>query len=87
MTMAQEEFSARFKGGPIKRARRRGLLRNMAVVPGNRGSSQAVPALAVALNDEEPLVRISRCTGRRYPLARLVREPGAQTALARGEPG
>jgi epoxyqueuosine reductase len=57
MTMTQEEFSARFKGSPIKRAKRRGLLRNVAVVLGNWGSPEAVPALAVALKDEEALVR------------------------------
>jgi epoxyqueuosine reductase len=57
MTMTQEEFSARFKGSPIKRAKRRGLLRNVAVALGNWRAPEAVPALAVALNDEEPLVR------------------------------
>jgi epoxyqueuosine reductase len=57
MTMTQEEFSARFKGSPIKRAKRRGLLRNVAVALGNWGSPEAIPALAVALNDEEPLIR------------------------------
>ena len=57
MTMTQEEFSARFKGSPIKRAKRRGLLRNVAVALGNWGAPEAVPALAVAMNDEEPLVR------------------------------
>jgi epoxyqueuosine reductase len=57
MTMSQEEFSARFKGSPIKRAKRRGLLRNVAVALGNWGAPEAVPALAIALNDEEPLVR------------------------------
>jgi epoxyqueuosine reductase len=57
MTMTQEEFSARFKGSPIKRAKRRGLLRNVAVALGNWGAPEAVPALAIALNDEEPLVR------------------------------
>jgi epoxyqueuosine reductase len=35
LTMTQEEFSARFKGSPIKRAKRRGLLRNVAVALGN----------------------------------------------------
>ncbi len=55
--MTQEEFSAGFKGSPIKRAKRRGLLRNVAVALGNGGSPEAVPALAIALNDEEPLVR------------------------------
>jgi epoxyqueuosine reductase len=57
MTMSQEEFSARFKGSPIKRAKRRGLLRNVAVALGNWGAPEAVPALAAALNDEELLVR------------------------------
>jgi epoxyqueuosine reductase len=57
MTMTQDEFSARFKGSPIKRAKRRGLLRNVAVALGNWGAPEAVPALALALNDEEPLVR------------------------------
>jgi epoxyqueuosine reductase len=57
MTMTQGEFSARFKGSPIKRAKRRGLLRNVAVALGNWGAPDAVPALAIALNDEEPLVR------------------------------
>ncbi|HEU4559430.1 MAG TPA: HEAT repeat domain-containing protein [Longimicrobium sp.] len=57
MTMSQEEFSRRFKGSPIKRTKRRGLLRNVAVALGNWGSPDAVPALAVALNDDEPLVR------------------------------
>ena len=49
--------SARFKGSPIKRAKRRRLLRNVAVALGNWGSPEAVPALAIALNDEESLVR------------------------------
>lgn len=57
MTMTQAEFSARFKGSPIKRTKRRGLLRNVAVALGNWGAPEAVPALAVALNDEEPLIR------------------------------
>ena len=56
MTMTQEEFSRRFKNSPVKRTKRRGLLRNVAVALGNRGSPEAVPALAVALNDEEALV-------------------------------
>jgi epoxyqueuosine reductase len=57
MTMTQMEFSARFKGSPVKRAKRRGLLRNVAVALGNWGSPEAVPALTTALQDEEPLVR------------------------------
>jgi epoxyqueuosine reductase len=57
MEMSQEEFSRRFKGSAVKRTKRRGLLRNVAVALGNWGSPEAVPALADALSDEEPLVR------------------------------
>ena len=42
------------KGLPPVRSHR---LRNAAVALGNRGSSDAVSALAIALDDEEPLVR------------------------------
>jgi epoxyqueuosine reductase len=41
----------------VKWTKRPGLLRNVAVALGNWGSPEAVPALAAALNDEEPLVR------------------------------
>jgi epoxyqueuosine reductase len=57
MGMSQEEFSRRFKGSAVKRTKRRGLLRNVAVALGNWGSPEAVRALVAALSDEEPLVR------------------------------
>jgi epoxyqueuosine reductase len=57
LRMTQEEFSSRFKGSPIKRAKRRGFLRNVAVALGNSGDRRAVPALAAALHDPESLVR------------------------------
>ncbi|HEY7559637.1 MAG TPA: tRNA epoxyqueuosine(34) reductase QueG [Candidatus Binatia bacterium] len=57
MSLGEEEFRRRFRGSPIRRAKRRGLLRNVAVALGNSGSPQAVPALALALHDNEPLVR------------------------------
>jgi epoxyqueuosine reductase len=41
----------------MKRAKRRGLRRNAAVVLGNIGGADDVPALAAALSDDEPLVR------------------------------
>ena len=55
--MTQEEFSRRFKGSPIKRAKRKGFLRNVLVAIGNWGTQRAVPALKDALADDEPLVR------------------------------
>eukprot|EP00727_Mastigamoeba_balamuthi_P007423 m51a1_g3300 hypothetical protein (393) ;mRNA; r:309155-310333 len=57
MAMTQADFSRRFRSSPIKRAKRRGLLRNVAVALGNWGSPDAVPALAASLNDDEPLIR------------------------------
>jgi len=55
--LSQEEFSARFKGSPVKRTKRRGYLRNVAVALGNQGDEAAIHALADALQDEEPLVQ------------------------------
>ena len=57
MGLSEGEFQARFSGSPVKRARRRGFLRNVAVALGNWGSREALPALARALDDPEPLVR------------------------------
>jgi epoxyqueuosine reductase len=54
--MSQEEFSRAFKGSPMKRAKLRGLRRNAAVVLGNVGTVEDVPALEQALDDSEPLV-------------------------------
>lgn len=57
MSISPQEFSQRFKGSPIKRAKRRGYLRNVAVALGNTGDVHALPVLQNALTDEEPLVR------------------------------
>jgi epoxyqueuosine reductase len=52
-----DAFRERFRRTPLWRARRRGLLRNAAIVLGNRPTSDALPALARGLRDVEPLVR------------------------------
>ena len=57
LALTEEQFRERFRGSPIKRAKRRGLLRNVCVALGNSGDPQAVPALIGALHDGEPLVR------------------------------
>jgi epoxyqueuosine reductase len=57
LALDQREFRRRFAGSPIARAKRRGFLRNVAVALGNSRSPEAIPALASALDDEEPLVR------------------------------
>lgn len=57
LSVTEEEFRERFRRSPIKRTKRRGLLRNVCVALGNSGDAQAVPALIGALHDYEPLVR------------------------------
>ncbi len=57
MTLDEDGFRQRYKGTPIKRAKRRGLLRNAAVALGNSGKKEALPVLRQAAEDHEPLVR------------------------------
>jgi epoxyqueuosine reductase len=61
LALSPQDFNRHFKGSPIKRAKRRGLLRNAAVALGNRLRGQSEPAVAAALiralSDAEPLVR------------------------------
>ena len=57
LSLDQEAFRIRFHGSPILRAKRRGLLRNVAVALGNIQSPEALPALIGALDDDEALVR------------------------------
>ncbi|SRR6266446_1682823 len=57
LSLTEEQFRERFRHSPIRRTKRRGLLRNVCVALGNSGDPQAVPALIGALHDDEPLVR------------------------------
>lgn len=57
LSLTAEEFRRRFHNSPIRRAKRRGLLRNVAVALGNLKSREAVPALVRALDDKEALIR------------------------------
>lgn len=52
-----DDFSRRFKKSPVKRIKRRGLLRNVAVALGNSGNPDAVSPLIEVLSDKEPLIR------------------------------
>lgn len=49
-------FKRRFAGTPMLRTKRRGLLRNVCVALGNVGGAGALPALAKATSDPEPLI-------------------------------
>jgi epoxyqueuosine reductase len=55
--LTPEAFNRTFKDSPVKRAKRRGYLRNVAVALGNLADEMALPALESALADPEPLVR------------------------------
>ncbi len=57
LSLGAEEFRRQFRNSPILRAKRRGLLRNVAVALGNLKSVEAVSALVRALDDEDSLVR------------------------------
>lgn len=52
-----ETFRERFRKTPLWRTRRRGILRNAAIVLGNQSNEESVAALTRGLNDAEPLVR------------------------------
>ena len=79
--MDDDEFRRRFRQTPLWRARRRGLLRNAALVLGNRPVAAALPALVRGLHDPEPLVR-GACT---WALGQFLRgqveTDGARAAL------
>jgi epoxyqueuosine reductase len=58
LLLSSSEFNQRFKRSPIKRAKRRGYLRNLAIAAGNRRVENDIPILEQAAQDEEELVRI-----------------------------
>jgi epoxyqueuosine reductase len=58
LAMDEHAFRARYRQTVVTRAKREGLLRNVAVALGNSGNPEAVPALARALaSDPSALVR------------------------------
>jgi epoxyqueuosine reductase len=56
LSLDEAAFQQRFAGTPIRRTKRRGLLRNVCVALGNCGDEGALPALERAAVDAEPLV-------------------------------
>lgn len=57
LALDDEAFRRRFRGTPLLRPKRRGILRNAAVALGNHRDPRGVPSLEGALLDAEPLVR------------------------------
>ena len=64
-------FRERYRGTPVLRAKRRGLLRNAAVALGNVGGSAQLPALERASADADPLVAEHARWAHAHIMARL----------------
>ncbi|MCC6242030.1 MAG: tRNA epoxyqueuosine(34) reductase QueG [Gemmatimonadaceae bacterium] len=56
LALSPNNFSAQFKNSAMKRAKRRGLARNAAVVLGNVGAIEDAASLEVAVGHDEPIV-------------------------------
>jgi epoxyqueuosine reductase len=73
-----QAFRARFRNSPLWRSKRRGILRNAALLLGNQRATQAIPALVRGLSDGQPLVR-GACA---WALGRM-KDAAIETALRR----
>jgi len=56
LSLDDDGFRAKFRGTPMKRTKRRGVLRNVCVALGNIGDATALPPLERAAADPEPLI-------------------------------
>ena len=54
--MSAEEFREKFRGSPIRRAKRSGLRRNAAIAMGNSGNRKFLPLLEKLVTDEDAIV-------------------------------
>lgn len=95
--MRPEDFRERFRGSPVKRAKWRGFMRNLAVAMGNSGDAGVVPSLTALLEVEDAMVRrhaawaLGRIGGKSSLQAlrkRLLREkdPGVRRAIRAATP-
>ncbi len=74
--MDEDEFRRRFRQSPVRRAKRRGLLRNVAIAIGNAGDERHRAALLALCADDDPVVREHAEWARERFTARLGAEPG-----------
>jgi epoxyqueuosine reductase len=58
LSLDEAAFAERFRGSAVRRAKREGFVRNVAIALGNAGDPAAIPALAATLReDPSPVVR------------------------------
>src|SRR5436853_4952554 len=57
LAMSEESYVKEFRGSPMKRAKRRGLARNAAVVLGNVGDETDAELLNAISSDADPMVK------------------------------
>jgi epoxyqueuosine reductase len=55
--LTEEDFKKVFRKSPVKRAKRRGFIRNVLVAMGNSGNKRFIPHVKRLLKDADPLVR------------------------------
>jgi epoxyqueuosine reductase len=55
-SLTPEEFNHQFRGSPIKRTKRSGLLRNVAIAMGNSGEQKFLSQLESWTRDEDPVL-------------------------------
>jgi epoxyqueuosine reductase len=84
LSLSKEAFNTKFRGSPVKRAKRRGYLRNVAIALGNAGRPGTLPALAQTLASE-PEVQVRGHAA--WALGQIGGEPARQALLhaRRGE--
>jgi epoxyqueuosine reductase len=57
--ISAEEFREKFRGSPIRRTKRTGLRRNVAIAMGNSGDPRFIPPLERLAADDDPVVAAS----------------------------
>jgi len=57
LQLDEDAFHQRFRKSPVRRTKRRGLLRNVCIAMGNSGDAGFVQPLMAVLEDVEPLIR------------------------------
>lgn len=57
LSLSEAEFRKRFEGSPIKRAKRKGLIRNALIAIANLGQRDAIAAVRQSKDDPDPEIR------------------------------